>query len=142
MGVSVSRARTALFCAIAVQGSDVYVGGRFSSINGINVTNIAKWDGTDWKSLGGGIRGRSFPNVLGLAASSGDSLYVGGIFSQAGDTPASNIARWDGTNWWPLGPGVNGIVRALAADGENLYVAGSISVLGQPGTVNIARWNG
>jgi len=39
--------------AIAVDGTDVYVGGTFQDLNGnLNIDCIAMWDGTQWSALG------------------------------------------------------------------------------------------
>src|SRR5438445_6752432 len=127
--------------AIVSARSELYLGGRFSQIGGIDAMNAAKWNGTNWAQLGDGIRGGMYPIVLALANMKRE-LYVGGVFSEAGGTNASNIARWDGTNWSRLESGVNSIVRALAADGTNLYVGGSFTMAGGINATNIAKWDG
>ena len=123
--------------AISVVGNDVYFGGAFSSIGGINVSNIARWDGTQWHSVGAGLSGR----VTALLAS-GNILYVAGGFTDAGGVAATNIARWDGTNWSALGMGINGTVSALAVLGDDLFVGGSLNSAGQLAVSNIAQWDG
>jgi hypothetical protein len=83
-------------------------------------------------------------------AISGDSLYVGGAFTTAGSVAASNIARWDGSNWFALGSGIGGPagpnephgVRALAISGPDLYAGGFFDSAGGAPASNIARWNG
>src|SRR2546430_14283833 len=45
--------------------------------------------------------------ILTMAVQGAD-LLVAGQFSQVGGIVANNIARWDGTNWFPLGTGVDG----------------------------------
>jgi len=96
--------------AIAVDGTDVYVGGRFDLIqeNGQPVagTNyIAKWDGSHWSALGGnGIGGSSLNGQVNVIKVSGSNVYVGGWFNNVtnGLTPVPNaayLAKWDGTNW-------------------------------------------
>lgn len=40
---------------------------------------------------------------------------MGGLFTDAdGQTTTEHIARFDGTTWQPLGPGLNSDVEALA----------------------------
>ncbi|MFZ4656017.1 MAG: InlB B-repeat-containing protein, partial [Caldilineaceae bacterium] len=74
--------------ALAVSGSDLYVGGSFSTAGGVAANRIAKWDGSSWSSLGSGVRG----TVFALAVS-GSELYVGGSFDRAGNKAAPNIAK-------------------------------------------------
>jgi hypothetical protein len=96
--------------AIAVRGSDVFVGGAFTSAGGVSASNIARWDGHAWSQLpGGGTNG-----VVNALAILGDYLYVGGNFSTAGTTRAGtgteeNIARWNLTtgSWSRLGAGLD-----------------------------------
>src|SRR6266545_1103820 len=106
--------------AIAVSGSDVYVGGRFNTVGGLFVRNIAKWDSATgaWSALGEGV----FGNDVYAIAVSGTDVYVGGSFNAAGGPLASanNIAKWNGNGWSPLGVGVNGAVYALAVSGSDL----------------------
>ncbi len=45
------------------------------------------------------------------------NLYAGGDFTTAGGVSANHIAKWDGSAWSALGPGMNGTVNALAFDG-------------------------
>src|SRR5206468_3194841 len=93
--------------ALAVSGSDVYAGGRFTMAGGTAANYIAKWDGNSWTALGsgmGGAFGPAFPYVSALAVS-GINVYAGGFFTTAGGTVAYNIAKWNGTNWTALGSG-------------------------------------
>src|SRR5947209_5953970 len=52
---------------IVSTGNEIYFGGRFSKIGGIEAMNVAKWNGTNWAPVGGGIRGGMYPIVLALA---------------------------------------------------------------------------
>jgi len=76
--------------AVAVSGSNVYVGGAFTDAGGnSNADRIARWDGSAWQALGNGLNG----TVLAVAVS-GSNVYVGGFFTDAGGNPnADRIAR-------------------------------------------------
>jgi hypothetical protein len=68
-------------------------------------------------------------------------------FLLAGGAEASNIARWDGVAWSPLGLGINGPVQALAvlpgSGGESdIVAAGNFSGAGGEPATRVARWNG
>ncbi len=75
--------------AIAVSGSDIYVGGYFDKAGSLVVNNIAKWDGSVWSALGTGTSGE----VLSIVAL-GTNIYTGGAFTY----PANRIARWNGSS--------------------------------------------
>lgn len=134
--------------AIAVSGSDVYVGGDFlyaggtssdgntHTSGGTSVSNIAKWNGSNWSALGAGVSGGDNPHVYALAINGG-SLYVGGRFT----SPGSNIAKWDGA-WSTLGVGVSGTVNAIGISGTDLYAGGHFLTAGGITVRNIAKWNG
>jgi hypothetical protein len=94
----------------------------------------------NWIGLGGvaGIDGR----VNAAGADGAGILYVGGAFTVAGSTLANNIARWNGTDWSALGPGINGVVYALATSGGILYAGGVFTNAGGIAATNIAQWNG
>src|SRR5207247_3919443 len=74
--------------AVAVSGSDVYVGGYFTTAGGSAANNIAKWNGSSWTALGAGLNG----SVWALAVS-GSDLYAGGLFTTAGGKASAYVAR-------------------------------------------------
>lgn len=129
--------------AMASTGNDLYVGGAFSKAGGIAANGVAKWDGTNWSTLGSGVAGQ----VLALAIS-GTNLYVGGLFHAAGGVGATNVAKWNGTGWEALGGGVDQsffstpLVFALYVSGTNLFVGGQFERAGELTAINVARWDG
>jgi hypothetical protein len=155
--------------ALAVLGTDLYVGGQFTSASSASgaqaLSSVARWDGAAWSGLGNGATTASTTNngvtgtVVALAVQ-GTNLYVGGSFvvaSSAGGAQALNyVARWNGTTWSGLGNGanaatstnngVNGTVYALAVRGTDLYVGGSFtsaySAGGAQPLSRVARWDG
>ena len=134
--------------SLAVNGADVFAGGRFRNAGGTAATNIARWDGTNWHSLGKGLRyfdgtGSENGAVRALAVING-VLFAGGEFRLAGDVEATNIARWDGSSWQPVGSGVNDFlsVLALSSNGTELYAGGSFRLIGGIEANRIAKWDG
>lgn len=84
--------------------------------------------------------------VRGMASAYG-YLYVGGSFDKAGNTPANNVARWNGFTWGPLGSGdqngINGTVHAVVVTpGNQVYVGGEFTEAGGQPANNIARFDG
>jgi len=142
--------------ALAAGGGILYAGGRFSAASGANATNVASWNGTVWTALAGGVSGRAStivrfrpPPVSALLLDGGD-LIVGGDFAKAGSVGATNLARWNGTDWFPVGGGVVGrvalapppAVRALLRDGNELLVGGSFVQAGAIPVSGLAGWDG
>jgi len=68
------------------------------------------------------------------------------LFSEAGGTAASGVARFDTTTqtWAPLGSGaangVSGSVSALAVSGSDLYVGGNFGSAGGQASSHIALY--
>ncbi len=137
--------------AISNDGS-VYVGGRFDSINGLPVNNIARWKNGEWQRLGSGLKMRQNPYVfLGpeyatvrSLAVDGEYLYAGGTFDSAGTIPAFQIARWDGQSWQAMDSGLVGAyyqgtfgapndqatVHSIHVVGGTVYAAGRFAAAG------------
>ncbi len=121
--------------AIAVNESDVYVGGNFTNAGGIVVNNIARLNGTTWSAMSGGVTGCTPPfcavTVYALLAD-GSGVDVGGMFNDAGATTVNNVAWWDGANWHAFtdvgntNTGTNGTVYSIAYDG-GYYFGGNFT---------------
>ena len=133
--------------ALAVVGSDLYVGGNFTTAGcytagEVTVNSIAKYaTGTGiWSALtGSGVSPSSY--VLSLSAV-GSDLYVGGNFTTAGGTEINRIAKYDTVahTWSGLGAGVNDTVYAITAIGTNLYIGGTFTTAGGNTVNHIAEY--
>jgi trimeric autotransporter adhesin len=137
-------------------GPALYAGGGFSSAGGVPASRSAKWDGSSWSAVGGGLTGAVSPWVTALVVfddglGGGPALYAGGSFTHAGGVPASRIAKWDGVSWSAVGGGmgeVNPYVRALAVfddgsgGGPALYAGGTFTTAGGLAADRIAKWDG
>jgi len=130
--------------ALCWVGTQLYAGGKFTSINGIGVSRVARWSGSgEWTALGGGVDGE----VLALTTFDG-RVIAGGSFANAGGAPANGVAAWDEAtgSWSALGDGIFGSVRALlvADDGSGsaLYAGGEFDKAGSTAASGVARWNG
>lgn len=134
-------------------GPELYVGGRFETAGGLPVTNIARWDGAEWHSVGVGIS--AFGAVYGMHVwddGNGPALYVVGAFSLAGGVVSNSVAKWNGTAWSPLGTGLSSpgpfsptghaVASYRLGSKDALYVAGTFGAAGGVAAKNIARWDG
>jgi hypothetical protein len=121
-------------------GPALYAAGRFDLPDG---SNIARWDGTGWSAVGGGVDGQ----VEGLEVfddGNGPALYAAGSFATAGGVPAAFVARWDGQAWSAVGDGPPEFVRRLVlfdeGVGEQLYALSGGSLSSESHLMY--RWNG
>ena len=123
---------------ISDDNGNVYIGGTFNTAGNISAQNIARWNGSNWTTLGTGANG----TINALALTSNGDLYAGGNFTEIGGVSANNIARWNGSTWQALNNGANGPVLAMAADANGgLYIAGTFEQVNGIPANNIAFYN-
>jgi hypothetical protein len=123
---------------LAVRGNDVFVGGRFTEVGGVSVSNVARWDGVGWHAAGAGTDG-----AISVLRALGPDLMAAGAFTTAGAGTASGIARWNGQDWQALGGGVGGfepVVTTMDAGPAGLWVAGTFTSAGGNPATRSARW--
>ena len=144
LGSGVNNGVNNIVNTICTDGSNLYVGGAFTTAGGNSANCIAKWNGSSWSALGSGINDYAYAMAL-----SGDYLIIGGNFSKANDIGANKIAKYNRltTVWSSItSGGTNGItgnVYAIAVIGSDYYFAGNFkSVKGSILDANyIAKWN-
>jgi trimeric autotransporter adhesin len=126
-------------------GTNLLVAGNFTQASGVSANNIAFWNGSQWSALGSQSANGVDTMPWGLAISTNGQVYVGGFFAHAGGKPANGIARWDGTNWFALGTGLDsgGIIYSLVFGPDGyLYAGGRFTSMGGVLVQNVARWDG
>jgi len=126
---------------------DLYAGGSFRTIDGLEAHNIARWDGVSWTALstpaGNGVNER----VFAVTVDEKEQVFVGGFFTNAGGLPANHIARWDGKAWFSWmeegESGIDNMVDTLVVDRDGtLYAGGYFTTAGKVLANHIARWDG
>ncbi|MFO0837634.1 MAG: hypothetical protein U1D55_03845 [Phycisphaerae bacterium] len=119
-------------------GPALYVGGAIRGAGATPLTNIAKWNGVAWQSVGSGLNN----TVWGLAVHNGTLVAVG-QFTATGATPINRVAAWNGSSWQSLGsPTANGTMLCAAVFNNQLHVGGSFSSISGVSANNVARWTG
>lgn len=132
---------TALSMTLDSNG-DVIVAGNFRYAGGVEVNNVARWDGTQWHALGNGVFNGGSAQAVNAVATLGNNVYVAGLFKSASGVNATNLARWDGAQWHSMGSGPLGTNNALAIVGTNIYTAGNFTNLSGVAARHVARWTG
>ncbi len=126
---------------------ELFVGGIFNEAGGAAAVGVAKWDGSAWGPVAGGVAGPT-PYVFSLSID-GTNLYAGGAFESAGGVSSPRIARLDlGSNAWSaVGGGISGdtnyaFVASVAANGSNVYAGGLFTRAGGKQVNYVAHWDG
>lgn len=137
--------------ALQLIGSDLYIGGEFTTVDGNTRNRLAVLDASDGSLSSGftiSISGGTSPAVHALETNStGTILYVGGEFTSVGGSARDNVAEIqlgttpavDGT----YNNGTDGPVYALRItdNDNNIYIGGDFGTVGTRNRNNIAKAN-
>ena len=115
-------------------GPAMYMGGTFTGLNGVPASRIAKWDGTTFAPVGGGMNAAVTGLIVG-EDESGSVLIASGTFTEAGGVPANRMAKWNGKAWSAFGAGPTELVTVMAAGPNH-----TVHIVGQ--STRLHRWNG
>ncbi|MDF2560201.1 MAG: hypothetical protein K0R99_1647 [Microbacterium sp.] len=116
--------------AASPDGSRIYIGGSFNSVNGQTRWNFAALDAVTGQLVPGFNPSIGGSGVYAMATS-GSSVYVGGLFTQGNGTARKNLAAFNATNGALLSwaPQTDLQVDAMVMDpaGQNVIAAGRFS---------------
>jgi hypothetical protein len=120
----------------------LYAGGNFTTAGGGMAYRIARWDGSSWSSLGGGLD----DSVRSISFDENGILYVGGYFDEADGVGALRVACWDGTTWTNVGNGMHRssspyVRRVVPGEQGVLYAGGYFDYSGSQAVGNFAMWS-
>ncbi len=111
--------------SMVVYHGRLYVCGDFTNAGTSNISTryIARWNGTQWDSVGSGMSGTVNDLVVDTV---NDVLYACGAFTQAGSATAYGVASWNDTTWTPVGSGLDTLwaTQCLGIFNGELYAGG------------------
>ncbi len=119
----------------------LFVGGNFDTAGGMNINDIATWDGTNWNTFGNNAVFSSPGNVSAIVNYNGN-IIIGGDIDSIGLVKVNNIALWNGNDWQPIGSGFNGPVRDLIVYQGELYACGQFLYSDTNYVGCFVKWNG
>lgn len=111
---------------MVIYNDTLIAAGKFSSAGGTQVSNIAKFDGTNWSFLGSSNGTEGSNGEINALEIINDNLYVAGDFTEVGGQFTGSIARWkSGEGWGGIGsPFSNGETEYLKAYRDGLVAVG------------------
>ncbi len=99
---------------------ELYIGGMFTSIDGKNIANLAKWNGSSWNAVG---KNTTQPNSrITKLLKFKDWLIIFGQFLKIDNIPANQIALWDNFRFGSLNAGLDILPRDGIVFKDNLFV--------------------
>lgn len=116
--------------AAAPDGTRIYIGGTFNSVNGQARWNFAALDAATGQLVPGFTPAIGGSGVFGITAQ-GSTVYAGGLFTQANGTPRQNLAAFSAANGalLPWTPQTDRQIDAMVMDpaGQKVIAAGRFS---------------
>ncbi|MCP3975270.1 MAG: hypothetical protein GY720_12365 [bacterium] len=113
--------------AVSPDSQTVYIGGKFTSVNGETRTKVAALDATTGNVRNGWDVEIPSGNVEALAVDAGGNVYIGGSFNIVQNQGQRALAKVDGATGalksWDAGIGIGKVKSLLMSpDGTRLYV--------------------
>lgn len=116
--------------ALSPDQESLYIGGRFTSVDGVQRNRIAKLDAAT-----GAVDPTFDPNASAAVESivvDATGVFVGGRFTSIGGTPLANLAKLDSATGAAVpgwAPALDEVVLDLEVVGTDLYVGGNFSTV-------------
>lgn len=128
--------------AMTIYNGELYIAGNFQAlINGQITSDVARFDGTEWHEVGGGLKGAfAFANDLIVF---NNELYICGNIEKSAGNAGNMIMKLQNGAWVDVAGGVSYQIHDMVIFNDDLYVSGGFDFVG--GNIpasNIAKWTG
>lgn len=124
----------------------LYAGGPFEYAGGKWCRGAAKWNGTNWDTMGTGfdkfVDFTLFSGRIGRILRYKNKIYYFGDFLQSGSKFTTGIGTWNGTSWDSTGYYPNGPVYDADVYNDTLYICGDFTQIGSLATNYAAKFDG
>jgi len=122
---------------------NIYIVGSFTSVNGISISGVAKYNGSNWSAMGSGIAVSPSNQARAIHCFQGQ-VYIAGPFTNISGITSNGFAKWNGTSWSTLNSG--GMMLGLSAHftefNNELYVSANSSPTGINGSNRVFKFTG
>ncbi|MBC7384043.1 MAG: T9SS type A sorting domain-containing protein [Bacteroidia bacterium] len=100
----------------------LYACGTFLNAGGVPAKYLARWNGTTWSQVGGGLTSTGINGVKDMMVYN-NSLYIAGEFTKAGNIDAINLVKWNDTTWTPMNYNMPGYVSAIKVYANTFFIS-------------------
>jgi len=136
----------------SIHNDTLYLAGTFRRSVGAPGNLIARFDGSTWDDMGGGLLHEPVP-MSGAALDllwHHNELWVVGLFTRAGDIPAECVVKWNGSQWCSIAADLQGhfswfttpTVQSITSWRDSVYIAGGFSYINGEPVREVAQWLG
>jgi len=129
---------------INVYQGEIYAGGGYTSIGGVDVNGLARWDGSLWHDTGFGDLEGAVSGAVFAMSGEGDNLWIGGwLYDRIDYMVGEGITRFDGNTWSEFLFEFAGTVWSIVEVEHDMYIGGWFTrALGGVFINNVAHWDG
>lgn len=121
----------------------LYISGRFTEIDGTEYLGVVAWDGESFSAVGAGLETQFdfSPADVTCVFAKENGLFAAGYFERSNDVSLGFTAWFDGTDWQPLGEGVNDIAESCHVDSARFFVGGVFTSADSNPSLGLAMWD-
>lgn len=115
------------FCDLShshcILNNKLYCSGRFYDPNNVSSLyyGISKWDNNEWYNIAGQTIGNN--TFLYDMVTFNNEMYVSGVFTSLGGQVINNLAKYDGSAWYPISGVTSSLECNLYVDNSQLYLS-------------------
>jgi trimeric autotransporter adhesin len=125
--------------AVVAPWGELFIGGYFAYSGSVPCGGIARWTGTAWAPVGGGVTSSTAWGVQAILPRSSTEIWVGGdLFNVGGPSGYVSVARWMNGSWSSMSGPAGPVLDLVSMPNGDIVAAGQFQ---GPG-LSIARWNG
>ncbi|MDP4218981.1 MAG: T9SS type A sorting domain-containing protein [Bacteroidota bacterium] len=139
---------------LAADSTGLYARGVFQRLSSDTINGIARWNGTDWVSLGipplfahSNDTTFSEVSITKLYPNHGKPIVIGGFDSSNGQR-LGGIARWDGDHWFTYKSGIKRLhtwgysqINAVIIESGDIIIGGAFEKVGDSLISSLAQWS-
>ncbi|MEA2574009.1 MAG: hypothetical protein QOH93_1307 [Chloroflexia bacterium] len=125
--------------------TDVWAAGYQYDGSGPVTPLLLRWDGTEWNKMGGPQIDTDYAVLNSISATSGDDVWITGIYRLPNRSNKSLVSHWNGHDWSPLsspgnGATTNNLKSITALSPTSAWAVGYHDLAGRASSTLVAQY--